>query len=283
MERDEVFVPKTRSQVGIPPATAQKEEAVKQGESTFEALDEILEDAPLWNLFWVVLQQTLGWPMYLLRNASGQKYGRWTNHFDPNSPIFDKRHRGQIILSDIGILTTMAALITWGQYRGFAEVLRYYIIPYFIVNHHLVLITFLQHTDQHLPHYREAEWTFPRGALCTVDRNLGGAIGAFILHGICETHVSHHICSRIPHYNAWEATEALKSVLGDHYMHSNDNMYYSLVNNYKECKFVEDEGSVLFYRNKLGKSVRKVVYDEDSGVDVKGGASAAASGSEEDY
>lgn len=59
-------------------------------------------------------------------------------------------------------------------------------------------------------------------------------------------------------------------------------MYYSLVNNYKECKFVEDEGSVLFYRNKLGKAVRKVVYDEDSGVDVNGGASAVASGSEEE-
>lgn len=281
MERDEVFVPKTRSQVRIPPPRVQ--EAQKQGESTFEALDEILEDAPIWNLFWVSMQQLLGWPMYLIRNASGQKYGRWTNHFDPNSPIFDKRHFNQIILSDIGILTTMAALATWSHYRGFGEVVRYYLIPYLVVNHHLVLITFLQHTDPNLPHYRKEEWNFQRGALCTIDRNLGGAIGAFILHGICETHVSHHVCSKIPHYNAWEATEALKSVLGEHYMKSDDNMYYSLVNNYRECKFVEDEGSCLFYRNKLGKAVRRVVYDEDSGVDVNGGASAVASGSEEEY
>lgn len=84
MERDEVFVPKTRSQVGFPPAHVQQQQqaaaaAHKQGESTFEALDEILEDAPFWNLFWVTMQQLLGWPMYLIRNASGQKYGRWTN------------------------------------------------------------------------------------------------------------------------------------------------------------------------------------------------------------
>lgn len=88
MERDEVFVPKTRSQVfkgqeqakaAAAAAEAAAAAAHKQGESTFEALDEILEDAPLWNLFWVTMQQLLGWPMYLIRNASGQKYGRWTN------------------------------------------------------------------------------------------------------------------------------------------------------------------------------------------------------------
>lgn len=83
MERDEVFVPKTRSQVGLPPAHEQQQKAAAQKnqkeESTFEALDEILEDAPFWNLFWVTMQQLLGWPMYLIRNASGQKYGRWTN------------------------------------------------------------------------------------------------------------------------------------------------------------------------------------------------------------
>lgn len=177
----------------------------------------------------------------------------------------------------------MAALATWSHYRSFGEVVRYYLIPYLVVNHHLVLITFLQHTDPNLVHYREGEWTFPRGALCTIDRNLGGALGAFILHGICETHVSHHVCSRIPHYNAWEATEALKSVLGEHYQKSDDNMYTSLLNNYRDCKFVEDEGQILVYKNKLGKSKTKVVCDADSGVDVNGSASAAASGSEEDY
>jgi fatty acid desaturase len=77
------------------------------------------------------------------------------------------------------------------------------------VNHWLVLITFLQHTDPLLPHYRSEEFTFPRGALSTLDRNLLGDlgslmgwIGATVTHGISETHVAHHVSSKIPHYNA---------------------------------------------------------------------------------
>lgn len=77
------------------------------------------------------------------------------------------------------------------------------------VNHWLILITFLQHTDPFLPHYRASEFTFPRGALSTLDRNLLGDlgsvmgwIGASATHGISETHVLHHVNSKIPHYNA---------------------------------------------------------------------------------
>jgi len=76
-------------------------------------------------------------------------------------------------------------------------------------NHWLVLITFLQHTDPLLPHYRSEEFTFPRGALATLNRNLLGDLGSFMgwigattTHGISETHVAHHVSSKIPHYNA---------------------------------------------------------------------------------
>jgi len=271
MERDEVFIPKTRSQVGLAPADviAEQQQQVKKEQTTFEKVDDLLEDAPLWNLFNVLVQQLFGWPAYLIRNASGQKYGKHTDHFNPESPIFDKRHFSQIIASDIGLLITGAALTVFGMEHGFGAVLRYYLLPYLVVNHHLVMITFLQHTDPMLPHYREGEWNFQRGALCTIDRNLGGAIGAYVFHGICETHVAHHICSRIPHYHAWEATEALKAVLGEHYMKSDDNMYTSLVSNYRQCRFVEDNDSCVFYKNAQGKAQRRVVYEEDSGVDVR--------------
>ena len=90
------------------------------------------------------------------------------------------------------------------------------------VNHWIVLITFLQHTDPLLPHYRSGEFTFPRGALATYDRNLLGDLGpvmawlaATLTHGISETHVAHHVHSKIPHYHAWEATDALRARLGE--------------------------------------------------------------------
>lgn len=48
------------------------------------------------------------------------------------------------------------------------------------------MITFLQHTDPLLPHYKAEAWTFPRGALCTVDRSWLGPVGPYLLHGIAE-------------------------------------------------------------------------------------------------
>ena len=114
----------------------------------------------------------------------------------------------------------MAALGWWSYTRGFGEMFRLYFGTYLWVNHWLVLITFLQHTDPILPHYRAPEFSFPRGALATLDRNLlgdlgpiGAWLGAFATHGISETHVLHHVSSKIPHYSAWEATYALRERL----------------------------------------------------------------------
>lgn len=110
-----------------------------------------------------------------------------------------------------------------------------YGIPYLYVNHWLVFITYLQHTDPVLPHYSAKKWTFARGALATIDRNFMGFVGGWILHGICETHVAHHTSSKIPHYNAWEATEALKQFLGPHYHKSDENMFVSFYKSHRDC------------------------------------------------
>ena len=142
-----------------------------------------------------------------------------------------------------------AALTAFGRYAGgWSAVGKYYFVPYLMVNHWLVMITYLQHTDPMLPHYRANEWNFQRGALCTIDRNLLGPVGPYLMHGITETHVSHHINSKIPHCtycpclpfllqltlafartdHAWEATEALKEFLGEHYVSTDENMFVSL-------------------------------------------------------
>lgn len=107
----------------------------------------------------------------------------------------------------------------------------------FRVNHWLVLITFLQHTDPLVPHYRSDVFNFQRGALSTLDRSLLGGLGSMMgwiaahaTNGISETHVLHHVTSQIPHYNAyvpalrkqlsltiwvhsWEASDALRAKL----------------------------------------------------------------------
>jgi len=52
----------------------------------------------------------------------------------------------------------------------------------------LVTITFLQHSDPKIVHFDEAEWTWLRGALCTVDRTMGWFLD-HKLHHIVDTHV----------------------------------------------------------------------------------------------
>ncbi|PWN23309.1 hypothetical protein BCV69DRAFT_292557 [Microstroma glucosiphilum] len=299
LTRDEVFVPRTRAMKGLLPlrpaasdSDAEDEQAIEQNlegsenpesipassvlasheeeETWGEWLHELLEDAPAYNFIFLVVQQLLGWPMYLIKNSSGQlHFPKGTNHFNPDSIIFDKRHRSQIIMSDVGIALTISALAYAVSQTSFGTVMRYYGYSYLCVNHWLVMITYLQHTDPLLPHYSAEAWTFPRGALCTIDRKWLGPIGPYILHGIAETHVAHHISSKIPHYNAWEATEALKERLGEHYHCTDENVFVSLWKTVTNCKFIEENEKVSFYRNAHG--VPQVVAAEkelesDSGL-----------------
>lgn len=48
----------------------------------------------------IVIMLTLGWPLYLLMNATGRPYPRGTfpNHFLPQSPIFSDKERPFIML-----------------------------------------------------------------------------------------------------------------------------------------------------------------------------------------
>jgi omega-6 fatty acid desaturase (delta-12 desaturase) len=274
MTRDEVFVPKTRSQAKVPEINEEAEvEGFNVSKARQEELKEAIGDAPLYVLGNLIVQQLFGWPAYLIRNASGQRhYPRFTNHFTPSSIIFRPDHKSQIVWSDLGLLIVFAILGYWTAMRGFREVFVLYVLPYLQVNHWLVAITFLQHTDPLLPHYSAAKWTFARGALCTIDRQFFGPIGGAVLHGICETHVAHHISSKIPHYSAWEATEAIKNYVGEYYMKSDESFLVSLYKNYRDCRWVEDKGDVLFYRNGKGIAQRVGVEEtggvSDSGVDV---------------
>ncbi|KAG0003910.1 Fatty acid oxidation complex subunit alpha [Entomortierella chlamydospora] len=241
MTKDQVFVPKTRSQVGLH-AKEFNEKAVEEDDHAH--LD---EDAPIVTLFWMVIQFLFGWPAYLIMNASGQNYGRWTSHFHTWSPIFEPRNFGDIILSDLGVLIALAGLGYATVQTSFLSVFKFYVVPYLFVNFWLVLITFLQHTDPKMPHYREGTWNFQRGALCTVDRSFGKFLD-HMFHGICHTHVAHHLFSQMPFYHAEEATAALKKKLGQYYIYDDTPIAVACWRSFRECKFVEDEGDVVFYK-----------------------------------
>ncbi|GJE99111.1 delta fatty acid desaturase [Phanerochaete sordida] len=247
MENDEVYVPHTRSEYKIP-------EPSDDGPN----YDEYLGDAPVYTLFKMVLMQLFAYPAYLIYNTSGQReYPEWTSHFNPNSVLFKETQRTAVVVSDIGVAAALWAFWMACQKWGTLTVAMYYGVPWFCVNHWLVLLTYLHHTDPVLPHYRANVWTFARGAAATMDRDFLGWHGRFFLHGISHYHVAHHFFPKMPFYNGAAATEHLKAFLGEHYFYSDKPVFRALWDNYNECQFVEDTGDIVFYRNREGKSVRE--------------------------
>ncbi|KAF2755067.1 hypothetical protein EJ05DRAFT_488620 [Pseudovirgaria hyperparasitica] len=266
IERDMVFVPKTREVY-----------ASRVGKLVHE-IHELTEETPIFTALHMIGQQLAGWPLYILMNVTGHNYhekqpegkgkgkkngfGGGVNHFQPSSPLYERKDEHLILLSDLGLAITMSALYFVGSKYGFTNLLVWYIIPYLWVNHWLVAITYLQHTDPSLPHYESSVWTFARGAAATIDREFG-FIGRQLLHGIIETHVLHHYVSTIPFYHADEATEAIKPVMGVHYRSDTRGgpigFLKSMWRSARMCQFVEpSEGAkgegqgVLFYRNHNG-------------------------------
>ncbi|KAK3376869.1 delta-12 acyl-CoA desaturase [Lasiosphaeria ovina] len=266
MERDMVFVPRTREQF-----------ANRIGRFIHE-LDELTEETPIATLIHLIGQQVIGWPNYLLTNVTGHNFhekqregrgkgkhngfGGGVNHFDPRSPIYDHKEAFRVVLSDVGLALAITALVFLGQKFGWNNMAVWYFLPYLWVNHWLVAITFLQHTDPSLPHYTPSEWNFVRGCAATIDREFG-FIGRHLLHGIIETHVLHHYVSTIPFYNADEATEAIKPIMGRHYRSDTSDgpigFIKAMWKSARWCQWVEPtEGAegpsqgVLFFRNQNG-------------------------------
>ncbi|KAJ7590090.1 hypothetical protein C8J56DRAFT_783864, partial [Mycena floridula] len=249
MERDEVFVSKTRSDFGIP----------KEDRHTKIDYQELLRDTPIYTMFLLIRQQFLGFPSYLLFNASGQKtHLKWTNQFTemPILFFFTKTQRRVVIISNIGIAAMVWAVTSDSSVYGGWKVLKYYGIPWLAVSHWITIITYLQHTDPVIPHYRGKKWNFQRGAAATIDRAVLGWQGRFFLHDVAHFHVIHHGCffPKMPFYHGEKATEHLKYFIGNHYNSSTLQVFKALWKSETNYCFVEDEGDIIFYRDRKGKA-----------------------------
>lgn len=238
IKHDMVFVPKT------------KVEFIKKYK--VNTINEITSESPINTLFSLLFQQLGGWISHLFFNTSGKKYENKSkfkiNHFHPSSPLFEKKNYWNILISDFGILLQIILLKKSYEYFGGFYFLMNWFLPYLFVNHWLVFITYLQHTDPRLPHYDDEKWNFSNGAASTIDRDFG-FVGKYLFHNIIETHVLHHFCSRIPFYHARKATKHIKEALGPHYQYSNENMWVALWKSSRKCQYVDGNDGVLMYRS----------------------------------
>jgi omega-6 fatty acid desaturase (delta-12 desaturase) len=202
-----------------------------------------------------------GWPAYLLAGISGGPKRGLTNHFlgfstgevalFPTPAI-----KAKVLASDVGVAIFLYFLYKWYLVEGFTTVFATYMGPYFVVNAWLVGYTWLQHTDVDIPHYDTDEWTWAKGALLTVDRPYPAIVDA-LHHRIGTTHVAHHICSSIPHYNAAEASEAIKKAFPEHYLYDPTPIHKALWRVSCECVAVRKEGDMWVYTNKLQRPKAK--------------------------
>jgi len=164
----------------------------------------------------------LGWPLYLLFGvAGGEAYGSPTSHFwngspfhNGRQPLFPASFRPAMLRSNLGIAAMLLALSVASAHFSVLRVVAVYGLPYLVINAWLVTYTWLQHTDTDIPHFSTSNWTWAKGALQTVDRPYGPVLN-LLHHGIGSTHVCHHVNSRIPHYNAWQATALLRQRFPD--------------------------------------------------------------------
>ncbi len=101
------------------------------------------------------------------------------------------------------------------------------------------MITYLHHTHPSIPKFAPEEWTFILGATATIDRDFG-LIGTHFFHRISSDHVTHHLFSRIPHYYAQDATNAVAPLLGAHYKRTRFG-WSELKLAFSNCQWVEED------------------------------------------
>nr|AAD55982.1 delta-12 desaturase [Amylomyces rouxii] len=239
MSKDQVFVPSTRKEYGLPPR-----EQDPEVDGPHDALDEVpllsciacSFNLPLAGLF-------ISSPMSLVKITP---VGLLISTPSVLSTI--ENQFWDVMSSTAGVLGMIGFLAYCGQVLALLLSSSTMLFPYLNVNFWLVLITYLQHTDPKLPHYRENVWNFQRGAALTVDRSYGFLLDYFH-HHISDTHVAHHFFSTMPHYHAEEATVHIKKALGKHYHCDNTPVPIALWKVWKSCRFVEDEGDVVFFKN----------------------------------
>jgi len=241
MEDDEVFVPSQYDS---------KKELTSL--STSHRLNEAFATTPIGAWFDVMKVALVGWPAYIIINASGpEKYQNKRNsHFDAQSALFTKGERKFVRESLVWFAAVVVGLVLLSLYVGADMMAAHYFIPYLVVNAHLTLITYLQHTDTYVPHWHQSEFTFLRGALATVDRKWG-FIRDILFHHIADSHVVHHMFSDMPFYYAMEATRILEGweEFQQYRLKDYTPIWLALYRSSLRCRIVPSGGDVCWYEN----------------------------------
>eukprot|EP01063_Lacrimia_lanifica_P034305 TRINITY_DN6312_c0_g7_i1.p2 TRINITY_DN6312_c0_g7~~TRINITY_DN6312_c0_g7_i1.p2 ORF type:complete len:626 (+),score=272.40 TRINITY_DN6312_c0_g7_i1:58-1935(+) len=209
-------------------------------------------------VFWNAFQHLFfGWPLYLIQNATGgrrtpagQKINRKkpVSHFRPESQVFDDNQRSMILPGTLGCLAWLAFLAYVDYESGLGTTLFWYWGAYCWTNFWLVLYTWLHHSDKEIPHFSDGNFTYMRGATCSIDRAYPAIIN-YVHHHIGSTHVMHHISFQVPHYRAENATKVYRERYPHLYRFDTRSVYEVMCDVSSTCHYVEDVKDVQYYKH----------------------------------
>jgi omega-3 fatty acid desaturase (delta-15 desaturase) len=153
----------------------------------------------------------------------------------------------------------LGLLIGLGISHGFWFLFNYYIMPYIVFVVWLDLVTFLHHTEDDIPWYNGQDWYFLKGALSTIE----SAIMVSLIPSITKLVLTSPIIflSLFPTIISRKQPRLSVPSYGDYYRLSKEPIFKSLWRSYRNCHFVSDQGSKIFYRKnarkqKLGLGLR---------------------------
>ena len=205
----------------------------------------------------IAVHLLIGWPLYILFGITGgPSQGFPTSHFTTVSlfnsgerQLFPGKWVGLMRISNVGVAMVLLLLVVAMLNTSVLRVLCVYGLPYLVINAWLVCYTWLQHTDRGIPHFSAAEWDWAKGALQTVDRPYGPILN-LLHHGIGSTHVAHHLNPRIPHYNAWSATELIRAQFPEYVLYDPTPIHRAMWRIALHCSFVakNNNDGAYYYR-----------------------------------
>ncbi|GJR32121.1 delta(12) fatty acid desaturase-like protein [Tanacetum coccineum] len=207
LESDEVYIPKRKSNT---------------------LFSEFMNNGP-GNVFVLIIRVTLGHPLYVIFNTLC---------------IFNDREceLHHVVLSDVGIIAVLYALYHLFVTEGVKMAAFLYGIPLFAFSCIFIIVTYLNLDHPSVPHFDSTEWNWLRGALSTNDRDYGMLMN-WAFHNSNQNHVIHHLFPMLPHYHAFEATEAIKPIIRDYYKYDDTPILKAMWRDTMECIYVEPDES----------------------------------------
>ena len=193
----------------------------------------------------------IGWPMYKLGIRNITTYKPITgSHYLPQSDLYTSSVRVSWYLGLASVIGFLAFYLGLGFVFGWGFFAKYILAPYLIYGCWLTFVTYMQHVSPEVPVYDQKDWTRLKGALATVDRNYGPF--NWLTHNIGNLHVIHHIFPTIPHYRLQEATDAIRPLLGDHYLKSDGFVLADFLSSQLRCHFVVPDDGFERYETAYG-------------------------------